>query len=81
MSIEKEMQQAGLLAGYHYIWHALQYHLTVPHRVVFAIITEINPDGVQEKKARHLRRRTYVSSLIPDEGPLLETSDLFLLLR
>ncbi len=63
MSIEKEMQEAGLPAGYRYIWHALwlRHHLTIPGRVVSAIMREINPDGVQERKARCLRRRMYIS--------------------
>ena len=55
MCIEKEMQDAGSLAGYRYIWHALRLR----RLVVSAIMREIDPDGVRERKARRLRRRTY----------------------
>ena len=60
--IEREMQEAGTLAGYRYIWHALRlrHRLIVPRRLV-AIMKEIDPDGVRERKARRLKRRTYVS--------------------
>lgn len=63
MCIEKEMQDAGSLAGYRYIWHALRlrHRLIVPRGVVSAIMREIDIEGVRERKARRLRRRTYVS--------------------
>ena len=61
--IEQEMQEAGTLAGYHYIWHALRlrHHLSVPRRLVSAIMREIYPDGVRERRARRLTRQNYVS--------------------
>ena len=63
LCIEKEIQEAGLLAGYRYIWHALRlrHHLIVPRGVVSDIMKEIDQDGVRERKVRRLRRRTYVS--------------------
>ena len=64
MCIEKEMQDTGSLADYCYVWHALRlrHHLTVPHRVVSAVMREIiDPDGDRESKVRGLRGRMYVS--------------------
>ena len=60
--IEQEMQEAGCLVGYRYIWHALRlrHHLNVPRRIVSTIMTEIDPDGVRERRARRLTRRNYV---------------------
>ena len=60
------MQEAGSLAGYRYIWHALRlrHHLNVPRRIVSTIMKEIEPDqpdGVKARRARQLTRRNYVS--------------------
>ena len=62
MCIEKEMEDAGSLVGYRYIWHALRlrHRLIVPRGVVSAIMRDIDPDGVRARKARRLQRRTYV---------------------
>ena len=61
--IEQEMQEAGSLAGYRYIWHALRlrHQLNVPRRIVSTVMKEIDPDGVRARKARRLTRRNYVS--------------------
>ena len=60
------MQEAGSLAGYRYISHALRlrHQLNVPRRIVSTIMKEIElgqPDGVKARRARQLTRRNYVS--------------------
>ena len=61
--IKQEMEGAGSLAGYRYIWHALRlrHHVNVPRSRVACIMKEIDPEGVQERRSRRLRRRAYVS--------------------
>ena len=61
--IEQEMQGAGSLAGYRYIWHVLQlrHHIHVPRSLVSSLMKEIDPNGVQDRMARRLSRRNYVS--------------------
>ena len=63
-AVRREMQGAGKLAGYRYIWHALRlrHHMHVPRRLVRKIMKEIDPEGVEERVARRLMRRNYVSS-------------------
>ena len=62
-AIEKEMREAGSLAGYQSIWHALRlrHRLIVPRHVVSMYMKDINPVGVRERRSRRLRRRAYVS--------------------
>ena len=62
-AILKEMDGAGRLSGYRSIWHALRlrHHIHVPRSLVAAIMKEIDPNGVEERKARRLRRRTFHS--------------------
>lgn len=65
--IKLEMQGAGSLASYHYLWHALRlkHHINVPVKLVAPIMKEIDPDGVKERRPRRLKRRVCVS-----EGPI-----------
>ena len=58
--IKQEMQGAGSLAGYRYVWHSLRlrYHVNVPQSVVASYMREIDPEGVKEQRARRLKRRT-----------------------
>ena len=64
--IKQEMQGAGSLAGYRYVWHSLRlrYHMNVPRSVVASYMKVIDPEGVKERRARRLKRRAYTS-----EGP------------
>ena len=64
--IKLEMQGAGALAGYRYIWHSLRlkHYVNVPRSFVASIMKEIDPEGVKERRATRLKRRAYVS-----EGP------------
>ena len=59
--IKQEMQGAGSLAGFRYVWHSLRlrYQSVAP-----SYMREIDPEGVKERRARRLKRRTYTS-----EGP------------
>ena len=61
--ITREMQDAGKLGGYRYMWHALRlrHHISVPRRVVATIMKEIDPEGVRERRARRLTRRNFIS--------------------
>ena len=62
-AIEKDMREAGSLAGYRSIWHALRsrHGLIVPRHVVSTYMKDIDPVGVRERRSRRLRRRAYVS--------------------
>ena len=61
--IKQEMQGAGSLAGYRYIWHVLRlrHHVNVPRSQVASIMKEIDPQGVQERRSRRLKRGAYIS--------------------
>ena len=61
--ISEEIQGAGRLSGYRSIWHALRlrHGIHVSRHVVAKIMKEIDPDGVDERKARRLHRRVYKS--------------------
>lgn len=61
--ISEELQGPGRLSGYRGIWHALRlrHGLHVSRHVVARIIREIDPDGVESRKARRLHRRVYKS--------------------
>lgn len=62
-TIRREMEGAGELAGYRYVWHALRlrHGMHVPRRMVSAFMKEIDPVGVNERAKRKLRRRRYTS--------------------
>ena len=64
--IRDEMSGPGSLGGYRTIWHALRlrHQLHVPRSFVANVMKEIDPDGVEARKKRKLRRRTFFS-----EGP------------
>ena len=57
------MDGAGKLSGYRSIWHALRlrHHMHVPRNLVAEIMKEIDPNGVEERKARRLKSRTFQS--------------------
>ena len=61
--ISEEIQGAGRLSGYRSIWHALRlrHGIHVSRHVVAKIMKEIDPDGVDERKARRLHHRVYKS--------------------
>ena len=61
--IRKEIEGVGRLAGYRNIWHALRlrHHVHVPCSLVARLMKKIDPDGVQDRRARHLTRRNYLS--------------------
>lgn len=48
------------LRGYRSIWHSLQLNgIRVPRIVIEQIVRELDPEGVQQRAARRLRRRVY----------------------
>jgi len=49
--------------GYRSMWHVLRlrYHIHAPRHMVASLLREIDPEGVESRKRRVFRRRTYVS--------------------
>ena len=46
--------------GYRSVWHHLQMKSTrVPRKIVANLLKELDPQGVQERRAHRLRRRVY----------------------
>ena len=45
------------------LWHILRlrHHINVPRRLVESMLREVDPNGVEQRKHRCLKRRTYVS--------------------
>jgi len=62
--IREEMRGPGSLSGYRSIWHPsirLRHHMHVPPKLVVKIMKEIDPVGVEERRSRQLKRRTFRS--------------------
>ena len=61
--IRREVEGAGRLAGYRNIWHTLRlrHHVHVPRSLVARFLKKIDPDGVEDRRARRSRRRQYLS--------------------
>jgi len=61
--IRREVEGPGRLAGYRNIWHALRlrHHVHVPRSLVARVMKKIDPDSVQERRARRFTRRNYLS--------------------
>ena len=50
----------GCIAGYRHVWHTHKLQgISVPRSVVRNLIKQLDPEGVQERKAHKLQRRTY----------------------
>lgn len=63
-AVLEEMHGPGRLSGYRSIWHALRlrHRIHVPRKLVADLMKEIDPVGVEERRARRLRRRTFNSA-------------------
>ena len=61
--IRKELDGAGCLGGYRSIWHSLRlaHGISISRHKVATLMKEIDPDGVEVRKRRRLRRREYSS--------------------
>ena len=58
--IQHEIDGPGSSAGYRSIWHTLQMEGNqVPRETIRVLVNELDPDGVRERRAKTLRRRTY----------------------
>ena len=58
--IRRELDGPGNSAGYRSVWHTLTLEgIQVPRETVRLIVKELDPEGVKERRARTLRRRTY----------------------
>lgn len=50
------------MGGYRSIWHTLQLEwVQVPRDVVERVVRELDPEGCEERKAKRLKRRKFVS--------------------
>ena len=61
--IRKELDGAGCLGGYRSIWHSLRltHSISISRHTVATLMREIDPDGVEVRKRRRLKRREYSS--------------------
>jgi hypothetical protein len=60
--IDELLNGPGCMGGYRSIWHTLQLEgIQVPRDVVKGIVTELDPEGCEERKAKRLKRRRLVS--------------------
>lgn len=58
--IQLELDGPGCSGGYRAVWHTLQMEGNqVPREAVRVVLKDLDPDGVQERRSRTLRRRTY----------------------
>ena len=57
------MQGPGMVSGYWSVWHALRlrHGIHVSLHMVARMIKEIDPDGVESRRARQLHNRVYTS--------------------
>ena len=61
-TITELLDGPDLCVGYRSIWHALKLRgIIVPRLVVQQLMQEMDPEGVQARKANELRRRQYHS--------------------
>ena len=60
-AIMKIIDGPGSTTGYRSVWHALQRKgVRVPRSFVEEIVRELDPNGVEARKAHKLRRREYI---------------------
>lgn len=59
--VESELLFSGECIGYRSMWHRLKkdYHLNVKRNDVLLALRTLDPDGIQLRKARRLKRRLY----------------------
>lgn len=58
--VQEEVAGPGCSGGYRAVWHTLQMEgKQVPRETVRLLLKEIDPEGVETRKAKSLRRRTY----------------------
>ena len=58
--IQEKLRGPACMGGYRSIWHALRISgYQVPRRVVEKLMRELDPEGIEIRRSRRLRRRTY----------------------
>ena len=58
--IQEKLRGPACMGGYRSIWHALRISgYQVPRRVVEQLMRELDPEGIEIRRSRRLRRRTY----------------------
>ena len=58
--IQEKLRGPACMGGYRLIWHALRISgYQVPRRVVEQLMKELDPEGIEIRRSRRLRRRTY----------------------
>ena len=59
-AVTELVQGPGNLRGYRAIWHSLQLQgMRVPRSIVQQIVHEVDPEGIDVRRSRRLRRRVY----------------------
>ena len=63
LAIIIELQDSGANLGYVAMWKRLikEYHLTVKQKTVLKILRVIDPEGVEARKRKRLKRRVYIN--------------------
>ena len=60
--IQDELDGPGCLSGYRSMWHTLQIKgIVVPRNDVARVLKELDPEGCQNRQAKRLKRRAYVT--------------------
>ena len=60
LRIQQELDGPGCSGGYRAVWHTLQMEgIQVPRDVVRVVLKELDPQGVEERRSKTLRRRAY----------------------
>ena len=62
-AIEQELDGPGCMRGYRAMWHCLrlEYGIQTSRSNVERIVRELDPEGIALRRARRLRRRSYVN--------------------
>ena len=62
-AIEQELDGPGCMRGYRAMWHCLrlQYGIQTSRNNVERILRELDPEGTALRRARRLRRRSYMN--------------------
>ena len=61
--IESEIRGPSSMRGYRGLWHSLRviYGIILPRDTVMRILRDVDPEGIEIRKAHRLSRRKYTS--------------------
>ena len=61
--IQDELDGPGCMSGYRSMWHTLQMEgVVIPRNDVARMLRELDPEGCQERQAKRLKQRAYIST-------------------